>query len=146
VPAELLQIEVLGTAVLHDVNSILPIMEAITQIGVRFALDDFGTEYSSLRYLQRLPISVVKFDRNIVQGLVANQDDAALAMGIISIAHHLGMKVTAEGVENREQYVVLRSFQCDGIQGNLFCAACSGEEIADYLLPNFGFPLPAFHQ
>jgi EAL domain-containing protein (putative c-di-GMP-specific phosphodiesterase class I) len=93
-----------------------------------------------------LPISVVKIDRSFVQGLVANQDDAALAMGIISIAHDLGMKVIAEGVENREQYVVLRSFQCDGIQGNLFCAACSGDEIADYLLPSFSFPLPAFHQ
>jgi EAL domain-containing protein (putative c-di-GMP-specific phosphodiesterase class I)/GGDEF domain-containing protein len=146
VPAELLQIEVLETAILHDFDSILPIMQAITQIGVQFALDDFGTEYSSLRYLQRLPISVVKIDRSFVQGLVANQEDAALAMGIISIAHDLGMEVIAEGVENREQYVVLRSFQCDGIQGNLFRAACSGDEIADYLLPNFSFPLPAFHQ
>ena len=146
VPAELLQIEVLETAILHDFDSILPIMQAITQIGVQFALDDFGTEYSSLRYLQKLPISVVKIDRSFVQGLVANQEDAALAMGIISIAHDLGMKVIAEGVENREQYVVLRSFQCDGIQGNLFRAACSGDEIADYLLPNFCFPLPAFHQ
>lgn len=146
VPAELLQIEVLETAILHDFDSILPIMEAITQIGVQFALDDFGTEYSSLRYLQKLPISVVKIDRSFVQGLVANQEDAALAMGIISIAHDLGMKVIAEGVENREQYVVLRSFQCDGIQGNLFRAACSGDELADYLLPGFSFPLPAFHQ
>jgi len=146
VPADLLQIEVLETAILHDFDSILPIMEAIIQIGVQFALDDFGTEYSSLRYLQKLPISVVKIDRSFVQGLVANQDDAALAMGIISIAHDLGMKVIAEGVENREQYVVLRSFQCDGIQGNLFCAARSGDEIADYLLPSFSFPLPAFHQ
>ena len=146
VPAELLQIEVLETAILHDFDSILPIMQAITHIGVEFALDDFGTEYSSLRYLQRLPISVIKIDRSFVQGLVANQEDAALAMGIISIAHDLGMKVIAEGVENREQYVVLRSFQCDEIQGNLFCAACSGDEIADYLLPNFCFPLPAFHQ
>ena len=121
-------------------------MQAITHIGVEFALDDFGTEYSSLRYLQRLPISVIKIDRSFVQGLVANQEDAALAMGIISIAHDLGMKVIAEGVENREQYVVLRSFQCDEIQGNLFCAACSGDEIVDYLLPNFCFTLPAFHQ
>ena len=113
---------------------------------MQFALDDFGTEYSSLRYLQKLPISVVKIDRSFVQGLVANQEDAALAMGIISIAHDLGMEVIAEGVENREQYVVLRSFQCDGIQGNLFRAACPGDEIADYLLPDFCFPLPAFHQ
>jgi|TARA_B110000459_G_scaffold101109_1_gene112441 EAL domain-containing protein (putative c-di-GMP-specific phosphodiesterase class I) len=146
VPAELLQIEVLETAILQDFDSILPIMQAITQIGVQFALDDFGTEYSSLRYLQKLPISVVKIDRSFVQGLVANQEDAALAMGIISIAHDLGMEVIAEGVENREQYVVLRSFQCDGIQGNLFRAACPGDEIADYLLPDFCFPLPAFHQ
>lgn len=146
VPAELLQIEVLETAILHDFDSILPIMEAVTQVGVQFALDDFGTEYSSLRYLQKLPISVVKIDRSFVIGLVANQEDAALAMGIISIAHDLGMKVIAEGVENREQYVVLRSFQCDGIQGNLFSAACGGDKMADYLLPDFSFPLPPFHE
>lgn len=142
VEPNLLHIEVLESAVFNDLDSILPVMEAIHEMGVRFALDDFGTEYSSLRYLQKLPISVVKIDRSFVQGIVASQEDAALAMGIISISHDLGMDVVAEGIEDRQQYVILKSFQCDSIQGHLFSSPLSGDEFQKCLDTDFRFELP----
>lgn len=142
VAPNLLQIEVLESAVFGDLDSILPIMQAIHEMGIRFALDDFGTEYSSLRYLQKLPISVVKIDRSFVQGIVASQEDAALALGIISISHDLGMKVVAEGIEEQQQYVILKSFQCDSIQGHLFSSPLNGDDFRKCLDPLFRFTLP----
>lgn len=137
-----LQFEVLESAILTDLEAVLPVLQELVSMGITLALDDFGTEYSSLRYLQRLPVSTLKIDRSFVREIVENQEDAMLALGIISIAHDLGVTVVAEGVETREQYVILRSFKCDTIQGNVFSTPRTPAEIRTLLDDRFRFPDP----
>ena len=142
VDASLLQFEVLESALLTDMEDVIQLLEELVGMGITIALDDFGTEYSSLRYLQRLPIDTLKIDRSFVREIVENQEDAMLAFGIISIAHDLGVKVVAEGVETREQFVILRSFKCDSIQGHVFSRTLTADQMLDLMRQGYRFPDP----
>lgn len=106
------------------------------------ALDDFGTGFSSLSYLQRLPISELKIDRSFVAQLENSERDAKLASGIICIAHDLGVKVVAEGVETAAQLDRLRDFGCDAIQGFVFQRPLAAAGFASLLAPDFRFKDP----
>ena len=88
--------------------------------GVELALDDFGTDYSSLAYLKRLPARTVKIDRSFVAGLGADDADAVLVRSMVQLAHGLGKRVVAEGVETDAQLAFLRAAGCDGAQGYVF--------------------------
>lgn len=96
--------------------------------GIQVSLDDFGTGYSSLSYLKKFDIDYIKIDRSFVQNLEANSDDMALCEAIIVMAHKLGMKVIAEGVESQQQYNLLKAVGCDYGQGYLFSKPVSVEE------------------
>jgi EAL domain-containing protein (putative c-di-GMP-specific phosphodiesterase class I) len=97
------------------------------RLGVRLAIDDFGSGYSSLMRLRQMPISVLKIDRFFVQDIVSSPRDAAIVAAVVAMAHSLGLKVVAEGVETRAQLDALRSLEadldqkttCDLIQGYL---------------------------
>jgi EAL domain-containing protein (putative c-di-GMP-specific phosphodiesterase class I) len=95
---------------------------------VRAIIDDFGTGYSSLSYLERFPVKYVKIDRSFVGGLGKEPGAAVLASGVISLAHALGLKVIAEGVETAEQFERLREMGCDLAQGFYLAEPLSGEE------------------
>ena len=84
---------------------------------MRLSLDDFGTGHSSLSYLRRLPVSVLKFDRSFVSRLERGPGDVAMCAGILALARSLGLAVVAEGVENERQLAILRSRGCDATQG-----------------------------
>jgi len=92
------------------------------------SVDDFGTGFSSLSYLKRLPIDALKIDQSFIHDVTTNQDDAALVMAIITLAHNLRLRVVAEGVETDEQWRFLHLLRCDEIQGFAFSKPLPPEE------------------
>ncbi len=102
-------------------------------MAVGIALDDFGTGYSSLSHLRGLPIDRVKIDRSFVSEIGENEDGAALAAGIVALAHGLRLQVVAEGVETTEQANFLRTCGCDELQGYLLGRAVPAAEFERFM-------------
>ena len=86
-------------------------------MGLRIAIDDFGAGFSSLGYLKRLPVDELKIDKSFVMDMIVNDNDAVIVRSTIDLAHNLGLKVVAEGVENEEIYDLLKILRCDTVQG-----------------------------
>ena len=95
-------------------------LERLKHAGVRLAMDDFGSGYSSLGYLKRFKIDTIKIDQILVRDIVEDKDDRSIAEAIIKMGHSLGLQVVAEGVETREQLEMLKTFGCDALQGFYF--------------------------
>lgn len=112
-----LELEVLETSALDDVNHISKIMEACMALGVGFALDDFGTGYSSLTYLRRLPANMLKIDQSFIRDMLIDADDLAIVESVIALAKSFKRDVIAEGVETIEHGTVLLQMGCDLAQG-----------------------------
>lgn len=119
-PAHRLELEVTESALLQDVDDVRAMLRDLRALGVRVALDDFGTGYASLGYLQKFPFDKIKIDRSFVSEIVTRADSLAIVESIIGLGHKLGIETTAEGIETREQYDILRGFGCDLAQGFLF--------------------------
>ena len=116
----LLRIELTESMFLTDIENSILKMQELQALGVRFALDDLGTGYSSLACLQRLPLDQLKVDHSFVQGLPGNPGNAAITTTILALARAMNLKVVAEGVENTAQLGFLRQQGCDAFQGHLF--------------------------
>ncbi len=112
-----LELEITEGALMGDPEAAIERLRALRTLGVQVAIDDFGTGYSSLSRLRRLPISRLKIDGSFVQGIPHSQDDRAIALAIISMAHDLSLEVISEGVESGEQRRFLESSGCDLLQG-----------------------------
>ena len=112
-----LQIEVLETSALADVNRMNSIIEECRTLGVRFALDDFGTGYSSLTYLSNLPVDVLKVDQSFVRDMLDDQGDLVIVQGIIALAKAFNRQTVAEGIETMDHYRVLLDMGCEVGQG-----------------------------
>ena len=95
-------------------------MGRLKQLGVSISVDDFGTGYSGLSYLKQLPLDSLKIARNFISNITHDADDAAIALAIINLAHNLGLKVVAEGVETEAQARFLAAHHCDFLQGYFF--------------------------
>lgn len=132
-PPERLDIELTESLLMHDVERAVQVLHELRALGVQISIDDFGTGYSSLSYLKRFPIDVLKIDRSFVSEIPAGINDATIADAIISMAHSLGLKVIAEGVENEPQCHFLRRNMCDVVQGYLFSKPLPAEQ-AEVLL------------
>ena len=117
VSPQLLELEILESAALDDVDMVRMVMGACQAIGVGFALDDFGTGYSSLSYLKRLPANMLKIDQSFVRDMLDDQEDLAIIEGVIGLATVFKMGVIAEGVETAEHGLLLMRFGCDLAQG-----------------------------
>ncbi|MBY0411817.1 MAG: EAL domain-containing protein [Burkholderiaceae bacterium] len=118
-PPASLHIEITESVMMNDPEGFIRTLNALRALGVGVALDDFGTGYSSLSYLKRFPIDYVKIDRTFVRDITTDPMDAGICSAIISMAHNLGMKVIAEGVESSAQAQFLQERGCDQLQGYL---------------------------
>lgn len=119
-PAKLLELEITETVLLDNTEKAVYTLHALKDLGVQLSIDDFGTGFSSLNYLKRLPIDKIKIDRAFVQEVISDRYDAAITRGIIAMAHHLELKVIAEGVETESQVAFLKKSRCDEFQGYYF--------------------------
>ena len=118
--AHQLELEITESTIMDDIDTAASTMRALHCSGIRISIDDFGTGYSSLSHLKRFPIKTVKIDRSFIRDITTDSDDAAIVGAIISMAHNMGLKVIAEGVETQQQLDFLHSLQCDEVQGFLF--------------------------
>jgi EAL domain-containing protein (putative c-di-GMP-specific phosphodiesterase class I)/CheY-like chemotaxis protein len=131
--AGLLELEITESVLLHNADRAIETLHQLKQLGVKIAIDDFGTGFSSLNYLKRLPIDKVKIDRSFIKEIISDRHDAAITQGIISMAHHLGLKVIAEGVEGEPQVAFLKKSNCDELQGYYFAKPMPFEALQAFL-------------
>jgi EAL domain-containing protein (putative c-di-GMP-specific phosphodiesterase class I) len=129
VAASRVVLEITEGVLIDDPEETQSKLEALRALGVSTALDDFGSGYSSLSYLQKFPFDRLKIDRAFVASLGTTGNSGAIIQSIVTLGHALGMKVLAEGIETNEQRVLLRLAGCDEMQGYLFAKACPADAI-----------------
>ena len=129
VPPRLFEIEITETILMENVAKAIDSLERLHARGISIAIDDFGTGYSSLSYLKTLPIDSLKIDRGFVHDIYTDGNDQKIVQTLISMAHSMGMKVVAEGVETRNQFDLLSQFGVNEIQGNLLRKPVCADEI-----------------
>ncbi len=136
-----LELEITESILMQEAGSadnILDKLDNLNNLGVKIALDDFGTGYSSLAYLRKFPLFRVKIDRSFVRDVSTNADDAAIVSAIIILGQTLNMKITAEGIENQDQFDFLSERNCDEIQGFYYSRALPEDEFKKLLRGNAG--------
>ncbi len=135
-----LELELTESVIMQDSECVLAKLRALKALGVMLSLDDFGTGYSSLSYLRSFPIDIVKIDQSFIREVTTDPGDASLTKAIISMAHSLGLKAVAEGVETEGQFDFLSRHQCDEVQGYLFSRPVPAAAIAAMLRGELALP------
>jgi diguanylate cyclase (GGDEF)-like protein len=144
-PAGLLVLEITETTMVSDIETVQEVLAGLRQVGVELSVDDFGTGYSSLALLQRIAVNEIKIDKSFVQAMNTSEGDAAIVRATIELAHGLGLRVVAEGVETDEHVKALRELRCDVGQGWYFGAAADSQQMRGLLgLPSSAAPTPAW--
>jgi diguanylate cyclase (GGDEF)-like protein len=126
---EFLEVEITETVLMKNAKLAIHELQEMSAMGVHVAIDDFGTGYSSLTRLKQFPIDILKIDQKFVRDIISDSNDTAIVNAIITMAHALGIKVVAEGVETRKQLEFLKERQCDFVQGYYFSKPIPGDEI-----------------
>ena len=122
-----LELEITESIALQDLEYSVAVIQKLKDLGVKFSLDNFGTDYSSMNYLKRLPINNLKIDKSVMDTVTDNRSDQSIVQTIISLAQNLDMSVIAEGVEKDEQAQFLKSVKCNKAQGFLYSEPLSGD-------------------
>ncbi|ADH84995.1 response regulator receiver modulated diguanylate cyclase/phosphodiesterase with PAS/PAC sensor(s) [Desulfurivibrio alkaliphilus AHT 2] len=142
VKGELLTLELTESMLMLNPEEAITRMATLKELGVKLALDDFGTGFSSFSSLSRFPIDQLKIDRSFVAGLAVEADASTIAVSIIAMAHRMGLKVVAEGVETEVQSGYLRQNGCEEMQGFLFSKPLPAEELAELLRQGRAMEVP----
>ena len=132
VPAQALCLEITESAIMDDPHRAQQTLERLSEMGFRLAIDDFGTGYSSLAYLKRLPVNELKIDKSFVMQMARDSGDAKIVRSTIDLAHNLGLKVVAEGVETATAWRTLGRLACDEAQGHLIGRPMPPAEFSDW--------------
>ncbi|MGB5326868.1 MAG: EAL domain-containing protein [Gammaproteobacteria bacterium] len=133
VPSENIIMEVTEHNIIHNIDDAILRMQELIDRGISFSLDDFGTGYSSLAHLKNLPVNHIKIDRSFVKDICNDSGDQAMVASILALSKHLGLEVVAEGVEDLEQFHLLRQYGCKIYQGYYFSKPLSALNMTDYL-------------
>ena len=126
-----LELELTESVLAERSNETISVLQKMKKLGISIAVDDFGTGYSSLVYLKTFPIDIVKIDRFFIKDILTSKQDAAIVKAIIVMAQSMGMKVIAEGIEEKQQFELLQRMGCDFGQGYLFSPAVSAIGFAE---------------
>ncbi len=132
-PPAALDLEITESTAMQNVETTRLVLGQLSALGVRISIDDFGTGHSSLSYLKHFPINRLKVDRSFINGMTHDNRDRAIVAGILSIAHNLGVRVVAEGVETQEQASLLGDLGCDEVQGFFFGAPVAESQVEKLL-------------
>jgi diguanylate cyclase (GGDEF)-like protein len=127
------EIELTESAVMHDTATAIRTLTALNALGIKLSIDDFGTGYSSLAYIKNFPLHTLKIDRSFVIDIAENATDQAIAATIITLAHSLGMRVVAEGIETEQQFDRVRALGADDMQGYLISRPLPGAEFERFV-------------
>jgi diguanylate cyclase (GGDEF)-like protein len=128
-PASSLSLEITETEVMADIAEASDVLGQLSELGVRIAVDDYGTGYSSLAYLHRLPVNELKLDRSFVANVAADQSNSIIVRSSIAMAHSLGLTVVAEGAEDEVTCAILADAGCDAVQGYYFSPPLGREDL-----------------
>ncbi|HSS46406.1 MAG TPA: GGDEF domain-containing phosphodiesterase, partial [Burkholderiales bacterium] len=127
-----LDFEITESLIMKDIEATIPKLRAIREMGIGIAVDDYGTGYSSLNYLVKLPIDALKVDRTFIMNVDNRPENMTIVSSIISLAHSLNLRVIAEGVETLEQLKLLTLLKCEEVQGYLICRPIPIDELLEW--------------
>jgi EAL domain-containing protein (putative c-di-GMP-specific phosphodiesterase class I) len=119
-PPDALHLEIPEGYAMRDLARTVRALRELRELGVHLAIDGFGTGMSSLAHLRQLPVDALKIDLAFVRGATTDRDDASVVTAVIAVAHSLGLRVVAQGIESESQVALLRSLRCDEVQGFLW--------------------------
>ena len=134
IPPKCLELEITEGVLMIGQSYIDDALEKLNKLGVKLSMDDFGTGYSSLSYLRQYNFDVLKIDKSFIDGITKKNSDLDLVKATISMAHSLGLTVISEGVETKEQILILNELQCDYLQGYYFSKPIPANQLLDYAL------------
>jgi len=132
-PPARLRLELTESALIADVERTMAVLKRLARLGVRLAVDDFGSGYSSLAYLKRLPVDELKIDQSFVRELATETTDAAIVASTVALGHALGLRVVAEGIEDQATWDLLVGMGCDVAQGYYLSRPLSPDALAHWL-------------
>jgi len=128
-----LELEITESGMMADPDNALKMLTQLSNMGIELSIDDYGTGFSSLSYLKQLPVSYLKIDKSFVMNIYSDDDDAVIVRSTIDLAHNLGLKVIAEGVENQDIWDILEILRCDYLQGFLMCKPVPAADFEKWL-------------